>query len=79
MQPGQPFLLFVKAWLETQRGEIKEREVVKLLKSVARIGTGELLQAIAEKPFGNLDDGQLYSTVCSRSLSRAGRWTIGTI
>ena len=59
-QPGQPLLLFVKAWGLTQREGKYEAEVFDLLKEVARGGGNDLLLSLSDGNFATLPEARIY-------------------
>ncbi len=70
-QPGQPFLLLVKAWAMAQREKGREAEIIELLKQSARAGTSELLRPLADRTFaGALEDADIYDLLLEQPVAR---------
>ncbi|MGE5192943.1 MAG: hypothetical protein ACM3U2_10605, partial [Deltaproteobacteria bacterium] len=69
-QPGQPFLLLLKAWSLAQRDARHEAEVVELLKMVAQHGSGDMLQSLADHSFAALDDAVIYEVLLAQPIDR---------
>jgi hypothetical protein len=69
-QPGQPFLLLVKAWVLSQREGNHAAEIVKLLQQVAASGNGDLLEPVSEASFAKLGGDAVYDILMAQPVER---------
>ncbi|HEY2251091.1 MAG TPA: hypothetical protein VGH74_08525, partial [Planctomycetaceae bacterium] len=69
-QPGQPFLLLVKAWALSQRQGNHAAEFVNLLHQVAGSGRGDLLEPISEASFAVLGGDAIYDILLAQPVER---------
>ena len=69
-QPGQPFLLLVKAWSLAQREGRHEEEIVELLKHLGKLGSAQLLQPLVDRSFAPIGDDAVYEILLAQPRAR---------
>jgi len=69
-QPGQPFLLLLKAWSSSQQDRKQVDSLVPLLKQVAREGAGGLLVPLVDHAFPQISDAAIYDILREQPQER---------
>jgi hypothetical protein len=69
-QPGQPFLLLLKAWCTSQQDRKQADSLVPLLKQVAREGAGGLLVPLVDHAFPQISDAAIYDILREQPRER---------
>jgi hypothetical protein len=69
-QPGQPFLLVVKAWSLSFREGDHADEIAAALKDVARSGHADLLDLLGDRAFARLGNSAVYEILLQLPIDR---------
>jgi hypothetical protein len=69
-QPGQPFLLLIKAWTLSQYEGNHSAEIVETLQRVAASGNGDLLEPLADASFAKLGESAILDILLALPVER---------